>query len=185
MENITEKFSQSLGQAPLLWGAGLAVLLLLAFYKLRLQCLVDHAAGGRVEVFWRPVPGLGWRVRLWGRAWDGPADEFIGKGQSWSDKLHKWRRMRPALRGLRIGRIELCAAVPGDPALAAVAGGCIWAVFGWLRGCLLSGAESVCRVSLAGEGGWRFSGALEAELRLIFLPVLLLRLLWAVKASHN
>ena len=191
IQSITEKILQSLVSAPLLWGAAFGVLLLLCC-RLRLcfavDSCMDSGTDGHIELRWRPVVWSRRSICLWSHRFDVAADnacaDIIAKLRLTAQKIRLLRQCRPVGCFIRLPRVNVRVAVPGDPALAASLGGMLWMGLG----CLVAAADSRtagktvsrCGVSLAGEGGWCFAASVEADVRPILLPLILWRLrpLW-------
>lgn len=186
-ENLSENFLQSLAAAPLLWGVVFGVLLLLCG-RLCLCLAFDSGTDGRMELRWRPVLWSGRGICLWSRRLNALADNagesIIAGLRLAARKIRLLHQCRPVGGFIRLLRVNVRVAVPGEPALAAPLGGMLWL---WL-GCLVAAADSHiagktvsnCSVCLAGEGGRCVRASVEAELRPIWLPLILWRLrpLW-------
>ncbi len=133
----------------------LLVLLLLAVYPVRAAV---EFTDWRLRVYWLPVFGLSWRVKLLEKDFTPPSDPVTaiiqGEIIDW-DKLkqrqtaekpkpkHKphwqadWRKLAAALLGsLHIRRFRLTARLGGDPATTALFAGAGWSALsvalGWL-----------------------------------------------------
>lgn len=183
-ENIIAEFSQSLVSAPLLWGAVFGILLLLCC-RLHLCWTLDNGTDGRIELRWRPVLWSRRSVCLWARRWDanGGAD-VIGKLRLAARKIRQLRQCRTVWCFIRLHRVDVRVAVPGDPALSAPLGGMLWLGLGCLTAFVDSRTAgqtvSSCSVYLSGEGGWRIRASVEVDVRPVLLPLVLWRLrpLW-------
>lgn len=128
----------------------LVLLVILLVYPVTLAAELNNQI---LKIYWRPLPGLKWRVTLFARALLAPE---VLPALAAGDWRAVWRLLRPAklkkagrslpeglfplltglLAALHIKRFRLNMAVGGEPARAALLAGALWGVLsaalGWL-----------------------------------------------------
>jgi hypothetical protein len=150
------------------------LIILVLCYPLRIRVTADWQEQGNVAVFWLPLPGFDWCVRVWRhdlpkqQSAASAAGAIIGEVVDWEKLKEKaankksdnkpeikkpkkrklnidWRSLAEKAAGsLHVQRFDVRASLGGDPALAAFLGGSVWAALSFAFGVFSCYAAEWC-----------------------------------------